>query len=171
MMKHEIIDNFLPSETLDNLLHLMLPGKHRVSQPSIGWYFNPNNSSTAKYDWKLYYLTYRVYDRTIIDSNLYSHIISHFQTSLDMKALIRIKCNLYPNTETLQEHGMHIDYKFSHKAAIFYLNTCNGYTKLKDGTKIDSIENRVLIFDGSEPHCSSTCTDQLVRMNINFNYV
>ena len=77
---------------------------------------------------------------------------------------------MYPNTETLKEHGMHTDYNYPHKASILYINTCDGYTKFEDGTKIDSVANRMLIFDGSKLHTSSTTTDQPVRMNINFNY-
>ena len=77
---------------------------------------------------------------------------------------------MYPNTEILKEHGMHIDYKFSHTAGILSINTCDGYTKLEDSTKIDSIANRMLIFDASNPHAPSTTTDQPVRVNINFYY-
>ena len=77
---------------------------------------------------------------------------------------------MYPNTETLKEHGIHIDYSFPHKAGILSINTCDGYTKLEDGTKIDSVANRMLLFDASNPHNSSTTTNQPVRVNININY-
>ena len=94
----------------------------------------------------------------------------HCGKLLDIKALIRIKINMYPNTEILKEHGMHIDFPFSHKTALLSINTCDGYTKLEDGTKIDSVANRILLFDASTPHTSSTCTNQPVRVNININY-
>jgi len=71
----------------------------------------------------------------------------------------------------LREHGQHVDYDFPSHAAIYSLNTCNGFTRLQDGTKVDSIANRLLIFDGSEVHNSSTTTDQKGRYNINFNYL
>ena len=77
---------------------------------------------------------------------------------------------MFPNTEKLHEHGMHVDYDYPHKAAILSINTCDGYTKLEDGTKIDSVANRMLIFDGSTLHTSTNTTDQTVRININFNY-
>ena len=64
----------------------------------------------------------------------------------------------------------HIDFDFSHKGAILYINSCNGYTKLEDGTKIDSVANRILFFDPSTPHCSTTTSDTTARFNINFNY-
>jgi hypothetical protein len=88
----------------------------------------------------------------------------------EMKALIRVKGNLYPSTSKLVEHDFHIDFPFKHKGALFSVNTCDGYTKLDDGTKIESIENRLLLFDASKNHASTTCTNTHVRVNINFNY-
>ena len=85
--------------------------------------------------------------------------------------MIRIKANLFPNTHTLHEHPMHTDYDYCHSGAVFSLNTCDGYTKLKDGTKIDSVANRILLFDASEEHCSTTTTNVFARININMNYI
>ena len=64
----------------------------------------------------------------------------------------------------------HFDLSFPHKGAIFYVNTNDGFTVLEDGTEIKSIENRVLLFDPSTKHHSTTCTDKKVRITINFNY-
>ena len=50
------------------------------------------------------------------------------------------------------------------------MNTNNGYTEFEDGTKVESVENRIVYFDGSIPHNSSTCTDQKVRAVISINY-
>ena len=66
---------------------------------------------------------------------------------------------------------MHKDTNYSSLGAIFSLNTCDGYTKLKDGTKIDSIANRILLFNASEEHCSTTTTNVSARINININYM
>ena len=59
---------------------------------------------------------------------------------------------------------MHVDMNYSHSGAILSLNTCDGYTKLKDGTKIDSVANRILLFDASEEHCSTTTTNVPARI-------
>ena len=91
---------------------------------------------------------------------------------LNIKSLIRVKANLYPYSgETLHEHGMHTDYEFPHYAALLSLNTCDGYTKLEDGSKIESIANRMVIFDASQKHCSTTTTSDFARINININYL
>ena len=80
--------------------------------------------------------------------------------------------NIYLNNSVgIGEHPQHIDYGFQHTAAVFSLNTCDGFTRLADGTKIDSVANRIVFFDGSSQHNSTTCTNQKGRFNINFNFL
>ena len=67
-------------------------------------------------------------------------------------------------------HNNHVDYPFPHKGAIFYLNTNNGLTILEDKVEVESIENRLLLFDSSKQHKSTTCTDDKCRINVNFNF-
>jgi len=45
-----------------------------------------------------------------------------------------------------------------------------GLTVLEDTIEIKSIENRLLLFDASVPHHSTTCTDDKCRVNVNFNF-
>jgi hypothetical protein len=80
------------------------------------------------------------------------------------------KANLFPSTEELKENAFHIDTDIPHKGALFYINTCNGFTILEDGTRIESVSNRMLLFDSAKPHASTNCTDQPSRINININY-
>ena len=83
---------------------------------------------------------------------------------------MRIKANLYYKTPILKEHPEHMDYDFPHKGAIYYINDNDGYTVLKGKHKIKSEANSLLLFDPSEPHNSTSCTDAKARININFNY-
>ena len=171
---YELIDNFLPSDVLDEFRRLLIPTECTTRKKAITWEYTPNPAQIKEKDNKTseikypFYFSHMVYKYTIL-SPLYDKILPHCEL-LKFKALIRIKFNMYPNTEILKEHGMHTDYEFSHKAGILSINTCDGYTKLEDGTKIDSIANRMLIFDASNLHAPSTTTDQPVRVNINFNY-
>ena len=167
MMKttYEVIDDFLPIDMFQEI---------QSSLKVQTWDYVPNVSGTqdlleSEEAWKYFYMSHHVCKAGMISSSFY-HRMFPILEKLDVKALIRIKCNLYPNSEKVHEHKKHIDYDYPHKAAILSLNTCNGYTKLEDGTKIDSIANRILIFDGSKPHSSTTCTNQPVRVNININY-
>ena len=69
------------------------------------------------------------------------------------------------------EDPKHTDYPYSHKGALFYINTNNAPTILEDGTKIEAIENRLLKFDPSFAHNSTHPTDTKTRITINFNYM
>ena len=89
---------------------------------------------------------------------------------LKPKSIMRIKANLFPNLGTHIKNEWHIDRPYDHKGALFYINTNNGFTELEDGSKIESIENRLLLFDSSKKHRSTHCTDKKSRVNINFNY-
>jgi|TARA_S200002703_G_scaffold93643_1_gene80859 hypothetical protein len=88
---------------------------------------------------------------------------------LDVKALMRMKVNLYTRTEKIIKHNMHVDYNFEHKGAILSLNNCDGGTWIEDQF-IESRENQMVLFDSSKPHCSTSCTNNQIRVNINLNY-
>ena len=50
------------------------------------------------------------------------------------------------------------------------VNTNDGYTLLKDGTKINSVANRLLIMDSDVQHAAVPSTDTERRVLINLNY-
>ena len=54
--------------------------------------------------------------------------------------------------------------------SILYLNTNDGYTIFEDGTKIESVENRLVTFDSHIKHSGTSCTNQKVRLVLNMNY-
>jgi len=51
-----------------------------------------------------------------------------------------------------------------------YVNTNNGYTKFEDGTKVESVANRLVTFPANMKHKGTSCTDEKIRVVINFNY-
>ena len=159
----EIIDNFLDP------YYFRLLQKSIVGKPSFPWYTDETTgiSGTQKNDGT--YFTHMFYnDEPLSD---YSVLLTPLIKKIpyDPNKLNRIKANLYPQSQRRIYHGWHQDFETSHKGCIFYLNTNNGYTIFKN-KKVKSIENRLLLFDPSIPHRSTTCTDALCRMNINFNY-
>ena len=176
-LDYKVVDDFLPSDMFEELRKLLLPAKNIPDGVlfdcllRLKWEYYPNVvvQEKKKRDWRLFNLVHMVYNNLTILSPYYEQI-EPINELLKVKVLTRIKINMYPNTETLKEHGMHVDYPFPHRNAVFSINTCDGYTKLEDGTKVESVANRMLLFDGVIKHTSSTCTDQPVRMNINFNY-
>lgn len=160
-MEYEVVNNFLDHIYLKKL-------QDKMFHNTFAWFMSqdvtlPNSTRDEYYFTHLYFDRYKIMSPEIKD--LFTII-----NKLKIKALIRIKANLYPRTSKIQEHELHSDYPFSHKSALFSINTNNGYTYFEDGTKIESVENRMLLFDASKKHGSSTCTDQNYRCNIVFNY-
>ena len=107
---------------------------------SLGIYLNPNEIS--------FYATHMFYDEGGIVSPFFKLLLPLINF-IKPKSLIRIKGNFYPQTESLIEHGKHWDYDYEHQAAIFSLNTCDGFTRLDGGQKIGSVENRMLFLDAT----------------------
>ena len=162
-VKYEVIDNFLPKE---NFLII----KETILSNDFPWYYYPD-VSTANQISKgiLFHMNHLLY-KNERSSNFFHIIKNNLLKFMDIKALLRVKANFYPNQNIKRLNEPHIDYPFSHKGALFSVNTCNGGTLLKDGTKIDSVENRILFFDPSLYHDVEYCTDQKIRVNININY-
>lgn len=155
----KIIDNFLDKEDFLKLQNFIVKGK-------MPWYFGEVICKEEKHS-QFYHI---FYDYFTIYSNSFD-LLYPIITKLNIKACIRIKANLLTRTDEIIEHGYHTDYNFDNlKTAVFYCNTNNGYTKFKNGKKVESIENRIVCFDAKELHTGSTCTDEKTRVVININY-
>jgi len=92
---------------------------------------------------------------------------------LKVKTILKIKANLLQRTEKIVEHGYHVDFdypEYKAKTAVLYINSNNGYTKFKDGKKVYSEENKIVVFPSKVYHTGSTCTDEELRLVVNFNY-
>ena len=73
--------------------------------------------------------------------------------------------------EAKMTHSWHLlVISFLHLVAIYYLNTCDGYTYFKGGTKVESIANRIIIFPSEVWHGGTSVTNADRRVVINFNY-
>jgi len=84
-------------------------------------------------------------------------------------SIVRIKGNLTMKTPERIDHGLHTDVDDC-ITSIYYVNSNDGYTRFEDGTKVDSIANRMVVFDSNTKHAGCTPTDTLRRCVINFNY-
>ena len=163
-MNYQVIDNFLEKKD-----HELLYNK--LTSLDFHWFINNIITGAGKENHNSYYWTHLFYHAHKTNSNHYESMIENiFLEKLDVKSLIRAKANLYPGSSKLTEHGNHQDFPYEHVGAIYYINNNDGYTKLEDDTKIESVANRLLKFDASKPHTSTDCTNDKYRININFNY-
>lgn len=85
---------------------------------------------------------------------------------------VRIKANMIPRADKIVTHGFHVDctVPFS-MTAIYYVNTNDGCTEFKDGDKIESVQNRIVIFPSNMYHSGTTCTNSNSRVAININFI
>ena len=162
-MDKKITDNFLPQDYFEYLQHMML------GPTNFPWLYNAEVANTGEIQDEHFYFTHNIFQDFQPTSSFFEEFIPFFK-QLEMNAMVRARALLYANQGKQIVHEKHIDFKFPHKTAVFYMNTNNGYTEFEDGTKVESVENRIVFFDGSIPHNSSTCTDQKTRAVISVNY-
>ncbi len=90
---------------------------------------------------------------------------------LKPQVLLKAKLNMQMKTDTIRENDMHTDFTppLTCTTGIYYINSNNGYSKI-GGKKVESVENRLVLFDGRMPHRGTTCTDQMRRLVLNLNF-
>ena len=161
-MTLEIIDNFLDQDYFEYI-------SGNVLSCNFPWLYESRVAHLGEDKDKDYYFTHRLYEDFEARSSFFNELLQFFEL-LKVKSLIRARALLYVNQGEQIIHDKHIDFNYEHKTALYYLNTNNGFTELEDGTRVESIANRLVIFDGSKPHNSSTCTDAKVRSLLSINY-
>lgn len=151
----KIVDDFLDHHQFSIIRSLIM-------NTNFPWFFGPVTTGS-----KFHQCTHCFYQ---LDqpTHLFQDI-SFFREKLNVRSLVRIKANLNQRTETIEEHDYHIDFA-DMKTAIFYLNSCDGYTKFKNGQKVNSVANRVVIFDSNLEHHGTSCTNAPARVVLNLNY-
>jgi hypothetical protein len=171
----EIIDNFLSQEDFLNIRNTFFP--QDLNNPNnFVWTYqkgivrDPESGPTGyeEHDWIYVHPLYSSDNGLKYDK--YYSLVKTIVDKLKVKKLFDIRANLLVPTLEHIYHEFHTDRKVPHQVALFYATSCNGFTVLKDTAKVECIENRMLIFDGSIKHHSVTSTDY-PRSIININYV
>jgi len=96
---------------------------------------------------------------------------------LEPRAWIRVKANLGPRESKHLVGGWHYDSFYNKNTpyddtitGTLHINTNNGYTLLETGDKIESVENRLVLFPCNILHTGITQTDTKVRVLLTFNF-
>ena len=156
----EIIDNFLPEEEFKSIQSFMMGGEFR-------WFYCKGRTYG---DDGLYHMVHMFYQPEVGGNSEHINIWNNFMNQVGAKKCERIKANLTLKTSTIQPSPFHFDYP-DMKTAVFYINTNNGYTEFKNGVKVESVANRVCIFDSNMEHCGTTHSEGgPQRVVVNFNY-
>ena len=175
---HQIIDNFLSNSDFKIIQEQVMSQEH-------SWYYGESVADESRYERDAYFVHLYYMDmpdtiKSKLDKEFKDRLptkdenydlIKPILNGIDYSFLLRVKANLYTRTERVVHHPDHQDYHFQHMAAIFYVNTNNGLTVLDNGTEVESVSNRLLLFNGASMHHSTSCTDKKRRVNINFNFM
>lgn len=157
--KIKIIDNFL-SDVEFKSIQTLLAG------PWFPWFFQDGIVNIPeKYN---YQFCHTFFDNQEVNSDNFNILYPIFE-KLNVNELTRVKANLRPKTKKIEYSDFHVDFK-DRITSIFYINTNNGKTLFDNGTEVNSVENRMVIFDSNLIHKGTSCTDKKYRIVINFNY-
>lgn len=183
----QVIDDALDKEYFKHL------DKQMLHQNRFKWLFQEKVATLEDDpDDEQFYFISSFYHNLMVEDDFYYELRPLFD-ALGVKALIRCRAIMYMNQGKIIKHKPHIDFEYSHNAALLYMNTNNGYTGMinddwvqndsftpeerfseegifSDGNKVESVANRILLHDGSIPHHSTTCTDTCKRIVLAVNY-
>jgi hypothetical protein len=160
-MSVKIQDNFLPKEIFNSIKNTMIG-------VDFDWYYS-NAITDEKLDRKEFQFVHMFYHCGKPRQSFV--VIEPLIQKIMPFSLVRAKANLLTVTNEIVTYDFHKDFlRDNLTTAVFYINTCNGYTLFKDGTKVESVENRLVSFDSGLEHTGTSCTDQNVRVVINLNY-
>ena len=156
-------DNYLNEKEYQKLYNA-------ITSPYFPLFFNSFKSLEASTELEEFQFIHSFYDSLCRNSNAFS-LLDPLLKKINPQSLVRIKLNLNPYSQKLIVGTYHQDQPFKCKAAIYYLNTNNGYTLFKKGEKkVKSVKNRIIFFNADEFHLGTNSTDCKNRLVLNFNY-
>ena len=165
-MDIKIVDNFIDEQNFHHIRTMLL-------SDYFPWFLSQvledELADTHKYNFQFCHIFHgQDHNESIFFSEL--HPILEKLNILDIH---HIKTNLLTRTDNIIKHGFHVDIldaKPNHRTSIFYINNCDGFTEFEDGTIVNSKENRLVTFPSTLKHTGTSCTNNHLRLVINFNY-
>ena len=154
---YRIVDDFLPVNDFNKLVKGFLGD-------GFDWYHNHDNNSD-----ELHYFVHTFYTNYGFCSKYHNKLTPIIQ-QLNPASFVHIRANLFNKHDTVEEFDHCINFGFKHKCMIYFINNNDGYTKLADGTKLYTKENRAVFFDVKDPFIDTTCTNDVFRMTMSFHY-
>jgi len=169
----KVYKNFLDKQTHKELFDL-------IQSKEFGWYFNSLDTIDTQF---CHWLLEVGYKSTYTPSNFYKFFQPLFN-HLDIQILLRAKLNLSVKQDKLRIlGGFHNDFYRDKeqtqpieelKVSIYYFNTTNGQTLIKENGKIKKIDceaNSLVTFSNTLEHVAMTHTDEQFRYVLNLNYI
>ena len=167
-----IVDDFLPPSFHNDLLSL-------VTQNTFPWYYN----DFVTYEREVTGAYFFSHAALLVDPKSNTHYMSdkfeairpmlYFmedRTNFRLTSVMCARFNMFTNMGRLIKGAWHTDQQIDHQVALYYVNSTNGPTDFIDGSSVECVANRLVMFDGKAlKHRSTHSTDTKYRANINFN--
>ena len=172
----QVIDNLLNPKQHKDIKNMML------KDGLLPWKYNDRKVSMGEDEVSNYQFTHLFYSFHSVTGTT-RHIVSQqidvvrpLLDKIGFVALHRVKANLEPVKPKRYKSEWHYDVAINNKpctfmtTAIYYVNTCDGYTEFDDGTKVDCIANRLVRFSSDIKHRGVSQLNSKVKCVINLNY-
>ncbi len=156
----KIIENFLERNIFENV-------KNTLLDLNFPWYYSPTTGHRTDYSDSFF--NHFLFYNNQQSSPYFNQVLMPILGKLNFNYLMRAKINFYTKKNKFIKTAFHTDSVEKHTVALFSINTNNGFTFFKNGNKISSVENQMILFDGNLEHCSVSQTDTQYRINININ--
>lgn len=156
----KVIKNFLDSKTHQAISDIVFSNEFPLFY---------NNTTGGDKDTSDYMFSHVFYQHGEQNSTFLNDVVMPLLGKLSFDKFIRAKLNFYTKKPKHIQTAYHVDFPNKHTVALYSVNTNNGYTLFKNGDRIKSIANQLVLFDGRLKHCSVNQTDENIRVNININ--
>jgi hypothetical protein len=154
---YRIVDDFLEIGDYNNLVNDLLGDQ-------FDWYHNhDSNRDDLHYFAHIFYTNYGF-------SSKFANKLNPFIKKINPASFVHIRATLFSKSEEVVEFAPTNEFAFKHKCVLYFVNDNDGYTKLPCGTKLHSKDNRAVFFDVDKPYIDTTCTNDVFRMTMAFNY-
>ena len=156
----KVIDSAIDDDVIDDYMSI-------ITSADFPWFYaqgTPNQSHQHNFNLKHIY----VLDDGIQNSQYQSHL-DPFLSVLNVDKVHRswVNCDIWDRTNRVE--GMHQDREIG-TTALFYLNTCNGFTLFEGGCKVQSKKGRMAMFPSSKPHSAVRQTNVIRRFTLTIVY-
>ena len=159
----DVVDNFLNEKDFDEVFNT-------ISSNNFPWFTIDRLNENADND-NDFQLIHTIISDGQPNSN-FTNIIDITCKPMPRINIYRARVNLFTKTHVNKNYGFHKDMDNA-KTLLLYLEDSNGYTEFEDGIKVESKQNRAVLFNSDFLHQTVSQTDVKFRrnININFNYI
>jgi hypothetical protein len=167
----QVIDDYLKPEEHELIKSYVMGENDRGNiKDSFLWQWQVESCDGHPQFCHLLYSNYLVHSQ-------YFEMVRPILNKEEMVSIAKIKANLLTRTEDVVVYDKCFHQDFSPESSkimitgIYYVNSNNGYTLFEDGTKVESLANRFVVFPCHIKHGGMPFTDDSKRrIVINFNW-